>query len=292
MSVQTEPARPSGAAAQRPPRRVPILMYHAVDEHIDPSEAAWSVRAADFDDQMRLLRDEGWSALTLGELCGFWERGEPPPPKCVVVTFDDGHACLHDVALPIMARHRIRSTLFAISGFLGRDSSYDDGFGTVPRPMLTAAQLRAMHVAGHEIGSHTHTHPDLRALPRAALVDELTRSREALQALVGAPVDTFAYPHGWFDRAVHDAVVGAGYRCAVSVMCGLNDASTPRHLLRRSNLGVHTTIDRFRQALHHGASPLGVARAQVREKAIDAMAALRRRDPLDHYTRPWQSLLS
>ncbi len=292
MSPPTDTAHPPDEAAHRPHCRVPILMYHAVDEHIDPSEAAWSVRASDFDAQMQLLRDDGWSSLTLRELCGFWERGEAPPSRSVVVTFDDGHACLHDLALPIMARHGIRSTLFAISGFLGRASSYDDGFGTVPRPMMDAGQLQAMHAAGHEIGSHTHTHPDLRALPRAQLLDELTRSRAELEALVGAPVETFAYPHGWFDRAVHDAVIQTGYRCAVSVMCGLNDASTPRHLLRRSNLGVHTTLERFRQALRHGASPLGVARAQMREKTIRAVASLRGRDPLNHYTRPLQSLLA
>lgn len=272
--------------------RVPILMYHAVADDIDPSEAEWSVRSDAFEAQMRLLREEGWNTLTMSELCAFWARGETPPPASVAVTFDDGHACLHEVAMPIMARHGIRSTLFAISGYLGRASTYDDSFGTAPRAMMSPDQLREMHAAGHEIGSHTVTHPDLRTLDPQSLRDELIRSREALEQLVGAPVSTFAYPHGWFDRTVHDAVVAAGYRCAVSVMAGLNTATTPRHLLRRSNLGVHTTLADFRKTLRYGGSPLGIARANLRERVIRMVAAVRGRDPLDLYMQPMQRLIA
>ncbi len=238
--------------------RVPVLMYHAVDDDINSSEAEWSVRPVAFEAQMRVLRDEGWTAVSMSELCSYWVRGESPPPRCVAVTFDDGHACLHDVAMPIMRRHGIRSTVFAVSGFLGGASTYDEPYGTAARAMMTTGQLRGMHSEGHEVGSHTVSHPDLRTLTPELLRDELGRSREDLECAIGAPVCTFAYPHGWFNRAVHDAVVQAGYSCAVSVMCGLNTQSTPRHLLRRTNIGDHTTLEDFRRILRYGGSPLGV----------------------------------
>jgi peptidoglycan/xylan/chitin deacetylase (PgdA/CDA1 family) len=283
----------SGRSGRRPgAAHVPILMYHAVADDIDASEAEWSVRPVAFEAQMRVLRDEGWTALTVSELCDFWARDVTPPSGSVVVTFDDGHACLHDIAMPIMQRYGIRSTLFAISGFLGRSSTYDASYGTVARAMMSRTQLCAMHAAGHEIGSHTVSHPDLRTLTPEHLRDELARSRQDLESLIGVPVCAFAYPHGWFDRAVHDAVVQAGYRCAVSVMCGPNTASTPRHLLRRINIGDHTTLDDFRRMLRHGGSPLGVAKALIRERTIRMVAALRGRDPMDLYMRPMQSLLA
>lgn len=284
--------RSSGSASSASHAQVPILMYHAVADDLHPSEAEWSVRPAAFEAQMRLLGEEGWTTLTMSELSGLWTRGEAPPAKSVAVTFDDGHACLHDLAMPIMQRHGVRSTLFAISGYLGGSSTYDAGFGTAARAMMSADQLRAMHAAGHEIGSHTVSHPDLRTLSPDALRTELAASRRDLEHLIGAPVNAFAYPHGWFDRAVHDAVVQAGYHCAVSVMCGLNNASTPRHLLRRSNLGDHITLDDFRRMLRHGGSPLGVTRSALRERAIRIVAPLRGRDPMDFYMRPLQALVA
>ena len=272
--------------------QTPILMYHAVADDIDPSEAEWSVRSSAFEAQMRVLRDEGWTTLTMSELASYWSRGETPPAASVAVTFDDGHACLHDVALPIMSRYGIRSTVFVISGFLGSASTYDQDFGTKPRPMLSPEQLRAMHAAGHEIGSHTVSHPDLRTLSPDLLRAELAQSRLDLERLIGTPVVSFAYPHGWFDRSVHDAVIAAGYVSAVSVLCGLNTASTPRHLLRRSNLGDHTTIDDFRKMLRYGGSPLGVVKATLRERAISMVAAARGRDPLDFFMQPLKRLMA
>ena len=266
--------------------RVPMLNYHAVADDIDPSEAEWSVSSAAFEAQTRLLRDEGWNTLTMSSVCALWERGEQPPPRSMVITFDDGHACLHDVALPIMARYGVTAIIYAISGFIGRWSTYDSKYGIAARAMMTRDQLRAMHEAGHEIGSHTVSHPDLRSLSREALLDELTRSRADLEDMVGASVTSFAYPHGWFDRAVHDAVQRSGYRSAASVMCGLNTGETPRFLLRRGNLGTHTSLSDFRRMLRYGGSPLGVMRAQARERLIRTVSGLYGRDPLDFYMQP------
>jgi peptidoglycan/xylan/chitin deacetylase (PgdA/CDA1 family) len=270
---------------------IPMLMYHAVADDIDSSEAEWSVTSEAFEAQMRLLRDEGWSTFSMSSLCALWDKGEPPPPRSVVVTFDDGHACLHDVALPIMARYGITSTVYAIPGFLGRMSTYDTDHGTAPRAIMTAEQLRAMHAAGHEIGSHSFSHPDLRAVSAEGLHVELTRSRADLEDLVGAPVQSFAYPHGWFNRTVHDAVERAGYRSAASVTCGINTSETPRLLLRRANLGTHTTLSDFRQTLRYGGSPLGVMRVVAREQVIRMLATLRGRDPLDFYMKPISTIV-
>jgi len=56
------------------------------------------------------------------------------------------------------------------------------------------AQLAASDLI--EIGAHTVTHPVLSALPAAAQLTEIRGSKVRLEELTGAPVESFAYPHG------------------------------------------------------------------------------------------------
>jgi peptidoglycan/xylan/chitin deacetylase (PgdA/CDA1 family) len=263
-----------------------MLMYHAVSDDIDTSQAAWSVRPDAFEAQMRLLHDEGWNTLTMSELCSFWEQGNEPPPRSVAVAFDDGYDCLFDIALPIMQRYDVSSTMFVISGYLGDSSTYDKAFGVRPRAVMSAWQVRAMHAAGHEIGSHTVSHPDLRTLTPEQLRYELVHSCAGLEDLISAPVRAFSYPHGFYNRRVHDAVAQVGYRCAVSVECGMNTSETARYQLRRANIGAHTTLAAFRVILRYGGSPAGVVKAALRRQAIRVTATLRGSDPMDLYRRP------
>lgn len=88
--------------------------------------------------------------------------------------------------------------------------------------LMDEAQLRALHAAGHEIGSHTHTHPILPQLEAAALRAELVQSRDAIAAAVGEAPRAFCYPNGDFNDAVADAVAAAGYALATTTAQGVN----------------------------------------------------------------------
>ena len=64
-----------------------------------------------------------------------------------------------------------------------------------------AQELRDMRVAGMEIGSHTRSHCQLTETAPESWEGELRGAREDLQALLGAPVSSFAYPYGKFNDA-------------------------------------------------------------------------------------------
>jgi peptidoglycan/xylan/chitin deacetylase (PgdA/CDA1 family) len=55
-------------------------------------------------------------------------------------------------------------------------------------------QIREMHAAGMDIGSHTHTHPVLSHLDRNAQLHELTYSKAALESELQSPIWAVAYP--------------------------------------------------------------------------------------------------
>ncbi len=265
---------------------VPILMYHAIAEVACAREAPYTTPPAAFAAQMRRLRDAGYSTLSQGELIALWDRGESPPERSVIITFDDGFACLHDTALPIMQTFGIRASAYPISGYLDRMARYDADLGIPARPMLARTQVRELHAAGIEIGSHSVNHPDLRSLSTAGLRYELERSRGDLEDLIGAPVMGFSYPRGLFNRNVHDRVGQAGYRWSCSTRPGLNEGHTDRFALRRVEIGSRTGERDFDQMLRKGAPASRLIRDRWREKIIFLIATLQGRDPMDLYLQP------
>jgi len=73
------------------------------------------------------------------------------------------------------------------------------------RPYHDAEQVRRIHAAGHEVGSHSFRHDWIPGLGRQKLAESLRSSKEALEQCIGAPVETFVppynqpfdYPRGW-----------------------------------------------------------------------------------------------
>ena len=70
---------------------------------------------------------------------------------------------------------------------------------------------------GWEIGSHTRTHARLLGVDDARLADELAGSRKRIEAELGQPCRTIAYPFGEADERVIAAAGDAGYDAG----CGL-----------------------------------------------------------------------
>ncbi len=63
------------------------------------------------------------------------------------------------------------------------------------RPYHDPAQIRRIHAAGHEVGSHAMRHEWLPGLSRAEVRETLRSSRDALEQCVGAPVRAFVPPY-------------------------------------------------------------------------------------------------
>jgi peptidoglycan/xylan/chitin deacetylase (PgdA/CDA1 family) len=102
--------------------------------------------------------------------------------------------------------------------------------------MMGWTELRQMAAEGHEIGSHSLSHPILPLCDDARLREEIAGSRQALQAGLGASVDSFCYPNGDHDDRVVAAVAAAGYRYAVTTTWGANDRTASPFRLRRCDI--------------------------------------------------------
>ncbi|MES2322137.1 MAG: polysaccharide deacetylase family protein [Pseudomonadota bacterium] len=62
--------------------------------------------------------------------------------------------------------------------------------------MMSTQQVRQLHQAGMDIGGHTVNHPIIARMSGPAARQEIADGKEALEAMLGAPVRLFAYPNG------------------------------------------------------------------------------------------------
>ena len=132
---------------------------------------------------------------------------------------------------------------------LQREWNLPDAAGHPDCRPMTWAQLREMHGAGMEIGSHGVDHRMLAKLSPQAMRDEVAGSKQAIESALGASVIAMSYPVGGRD-AYNDAVMTAareaGYRIACSYLAGCERLQPDaRYQMRRLPVERHVDADWF-----------------------------------------------
>jgi peptidoglycan/xylan/chitin deacetylase (PgdA/CDA1 family) len=134
---------PAGAKA-----RLSILIFHRVLPAPDPIFPG-EVDAARFDTLCRWIGN--WhNVLPLDAAIAHLRAGTLPERACAI-TFDDGYADNHDVALPILQRHGLTATFFIATGFLDGGRMWNDTvIESVRRSPLQVLDLSALLGPGFE----------------------------------------------------------------------------------------------------------------------------------------------
>jgi len=104
-------------------------------------------------------------------------------------------------------------------------------------PMMTWDQVRALRTAGHMIGSHSLTHPNLAYVDESIQWREISESRTQLENQLGATVTHFSYPNPImypnFSSRTVESTRRAGYAMASTMMTGPVRTSHDPHLIPR-----------------------------------------------------------
>lgn len=211
----------------------PILTWHALADSGD----AFTVPPARFAAQLDALGDR--PSISLHRLL----EGAPPP-RAVVLTFDDGAETAFTVALPELRKRGLRATFFLVTGLIGDDEAHRRVEAGVR--YLIWPEVLELARAGMEIGSHSVDHARLPDLPPERVREELSLSKRTLEEHLGAPVDLFAYPFNSLREPVRRAVIAAGYRAAVA---GEVHGTDDRFKLYRVSVQRGTTGEALRAAL-------------------------------------------
>jgi len=207
-----------------------VLAYHDVGD--DPSNTTdYYVSTAQFREQLASARRWGLRFVSLTELTDAIVGGQGLDGLGAVV-FDDSLVGVHHHAMGVLVELGVPATVFTVSDALGSSPPWWKGAARV----MTEAEVREMAGAGFDVASHTRTHPSLPSVAPPKLVAEVAGSRQALEDLLGAPVDLFAYPYGHYDQGVREAVADAGYRAGYSFLNGRITPGLDRFRLPRLNM--------------------------------------------------------
>ncbi len=174
-------------ATQGAADRVPILVYHTVDE----SGNTYSITPRQLNKQCRWLVEHGYTSITLRH---FWRaaRGLAElPPNSVILTNDDGDPSVRRFAR-ILDRYDLVGTYFVNN--------------VSP---LTRRQIRSLAERG-SVEAHTVSHVALSGLDYESQVAEIAENRAYLQEITGESVRFLAWPYGDVSESTIEAAEAAG----------------------------------------------------------------------------------
>jgi peptidoglycan/xylan/chitin deacetylase (PgdA/CDA1 family) len=103
--------------------RLSILIFHRVLPQADPIFPA-ELDAPRFDRLMALIA-RTFRVMPLGAAVAGLARGVLPQ-RAMCITFDDGYADNHDIALPILRKHGLTACFFVATGFLDGGRMFND----------------------------------------------------------------------------------------------------------------------------------------------------------------------
>lgn len=206
-----------------------IFCYHRLVDKV--RYPGTEITPAMFEQQMKMLKDRGITVIGLQDLLA-WKRGEKNiPPRCAVITFDDGWKSQYEVAWPILKKMGYPVTLFLYTEGIAGGSL---GGGQA----ITWEMLGDMRDNGVDIEAHTATHQDLREGHTVMIMEpdrkrtkkkltgaeyeqwvqnEVVGCKTLLEQRLAIKVNCFAVPFGNYNDHVKELARNAGYEAMFTV---------------------------------------------------------------------------
>jgi peptidoglycan/xylan/chitin deacetylase (PgdA/CDA1 family) len=156
----------------------------------------------------------------------------------VTLTFDDGHEDNATTARPAMDARGLTSTQCFATQYI-TDSA------------VAKQAVLDFRDSGHEICSHSVTHPFMTQLAPEQLAEEAESSRDYLRELTGEPVGNFATPYGDYNASVVTELQEY-YQSHRTVDEGFNSKDNfDRFRIRVQNMTPTTSLEQFQGWLDH-----------------------------------------
>jgi peptidoglycan/xylan/chitin deacetylase (PgdA/CDA1 family) len=203
-------------------KEVPVLCYHHIRDvpMISKSSSGYEVTVNEFKQQMKMLADSGYHSILPDQLYNYLTRGTPLPDKPFMITFDDTDGEQFLVAKPEMDKYGFKAVYFIMTISMNR-----------PRYM-TKEQIKQLSDEGHVIACHTWDHHMVTKYTGDDWEKQLDKPKKQLEAIIGKPIEYFAYPFGlWNEKAIPE-IKSRGYKLAFQLSTK-RDPQEPLFTVRR-----------------------------------------------------------
>ena len=206
--------------------QVPILCYHQIrDWRPKDSQTAkdYIIPTTAFREQMQMLADSGYHTVLPDQLYAYLTTGASLPSKPVMLTFDDGDLDQYETAVPILDKHGFKGAFFIMTVAIGRRGK---------QPYMDKAQIKDLSDRGHAIGAHTWDHHSVKKYQGDDWKIQVEEPKAKLEAIIGKPVNYFAYPFGLWNKQALPEIKKRGYMAAFT-LADKRDGNMPLFTVRR-----------------------------------------------------------
>ena len=230
--------------------KVPVLIYHQIVEGADAGGET-SIGLRRFAEQMRYLREAGYTTVSTRDLVAYMRGDIELPEKSIALTFDDGWKNVLN-AVPVLNTFQFKASFWIITeAGIGRDYvEWSDVIALGRNPDF-------------EVYSHTATHPwdpwsnlvtwvdgdDPRFGPADAL-RELVDSKRLLEDKLGRPVPYLAWPVGWYNDRLVEMAKQVGYEGLLTAEDGANGSGDNVYRIRRLFVDGACDLNAFIQLIN------------------------------------------
>lgn len=203
--------------------QVPILTFHKVDNRFE-----WGVTRVtplQFERILFFLKDRGYNSVSLSDV---FNSKIQLPDKPIIINFDDSYENIYTNAFPVMQSFNITSTIFIITGYVGKWNLWDVNLGWIRFKHLSWDQIRELSDRGFELGSHSVNHPDLTRIKRKDMYRELDYSKKEIEDRIGKKVRYISFPFGRYNEEILDICKKVGYEKGCGFHCNHDHTTVNR----------------------------------------------------------------
>lgn len=166
------------------------LIYHDIETA--RTDRRYSFSIADFRDHLAAIKETVGGAPEV--------PGGAPDMSGFALTFDDGHWGWLQAA-EALQELQWKASFFVVTGRIGKAGAVD------------RSDIKRLAGMGHVIGSHTVDHPpQMSKRDDAFILDQWSRSKAALEDILGREVTSAAVPGGFYSARVGRAADAAGLK--------------------------------------------------------------------------------
>jgi len=229
------------------------LMYHgfyANEEELErmpPADRGYALPVSVFIKQLDLLQS---SVQVISPAQIDTSKPESLPERCVLLTFDDGHASNYHYAFPLLRERGMTGLFFVTTDFIENR-----------RDFCTWKQLHEMAKAGMFIQSHGKSHEFFSEHDDEKVLSEFVISKRLIEEKVGKPVRAVSFPGGRYRSGNISIGKSAGYRLFYTSETGVNtiDDFAGNGLIYRIPVKSGMDLGIFKKFIHADPRQLWIA---------------------------------
>lgn len=213
---------------------VPILLYHSVlrsDMIID----RYGITPGELECDLKYIRDNGYTTITMSELIDFVCKDAPLPAKPVILTFDDGYYNNYKYVYPLLKKYEMKAVMAIIGCYTDlftRENSDNLVYAHINwKQVNDMIQSGLVEIQNHSYSLHTTKKGRVGAQMKSGeskesymkvLENDIGRFQNIIAEQTGVLPNTFVYPFGAISKESVEILKSLGFCATLSSYGGVN----------------------------------------------------------------------